>query len=79
MKSLKDIMKDPYGKIIISMLIGFGFACMFYTFCKNDDCYIIKAPALTDLEKYYYKIDKDCYKYSPYETDCKKNSFGVKI
>jgi len=54
------------------MILGFGLAALFRQACKGDDCYIVNAPSNNELKKYYYKIDEDCFKYTPVATQCKQ-------
>ena len=63
-------MNDPTGRIIVSLILGFGLAALFRQVCKGDECHIVEPPNLQDLKKYYYKVDGDCYKYTPYATKC---------
>ena len=66
---LSDIMQTKMGQILISLLLGFGLATLFRKVCK-ENCVMIKGPPSADLNKYFYKIDDNCYKYTSYATDC---------
>lgn len=68
---LLDILDTDSGQILISVLLGFGLATIFRKVCKDNSCMIIKGPSIKDVNKYYYKIDNDCYKYTPQATECK--------
>jgi hypothetical protein len=57
------------GKIIISVILGLGFASMFRRVCNQNNCLVIKGPKLKQMNK-YYRIDKNCYKYKPYPVNC---------
>jgi hypothetical protein len=67
---IKDLLESPTGQIIISVILGLGLATLFRKVCTSNNCIVIKGPNLKDLEKYYYKVDGDCYKYTPYVTNC---------
>ena len=67
---LSDIMNNPSGRILVSILLGLGLASVFRKVCSGQNCVIIKAPPSKDVNKYYYKIDDECYKYTPYATKC---------
>lgn len=64
------ILQTPTGRIILSIIIGFGLASLFRKVCNGKDCIVIKAPSANDINKYFYKIDDNCYKYTPYQTEC---------
>lgn len=69
---LSDIMDNPAGKIIVSIILGFGLATIFRKVCSGQNCVVIKGPSINEVSKYYYKIDEDCYKYTPYASSCDK-------
>lgn len=69
---IKKLFESKYGAIIISVILGLGLAAVFKQVCKGDDCLVINGPNLTDMNKYFYKIDDDCFKYTPYVTKCDK-------
>jgi hypothetical protein len=68
-----SILRSDRGKIVISIVIGFGFATMFRRACRKNSCYIIKGPKKEELQK-YYRIDQKCYQYNPYSINCPANS-----
>jgi hypothetical protein len=61
------------GKIIMSILLGFGLASLFRTVCKNKQCLIFYAPPLEQIQDKIYKNGKKCVKYSPVSTKCNAN------
>lgn len=67
---LNKILDSEVGAIIISIVLGFGLAAVFKQVCKGSDCLVIKGPNMDDVNKYYYKIDEDCFKYKPIVTKC---------
>ena len=61
------------GKIVMSLLLGFGLASLFRTVCNNHNCLHFYAPP---LDQFIDKIDKNngkCVKYSPVATKCSTN------
>ncbi len=71
---ITEVMNNPTGRILVSLILGFGLAAIFRQVCKGDNCVIVKAPDTNDLKKYYYKIDDDCFKYTPVATKCASDS-----
>lgn len=67
---LSDLMENPTGQMLVSILLGFGLATLFRKVCTGKNCVVVEGPALSDINKYYYKIDESCYKYTPYQTSC---------
>ena len=62
------------GKIIMSVLLGFGLASLFRTVCKDKNCLLFYAPPLEQIKDKIYKNGKKCVKYSPNATKCSLNS-----
>lgn len=58
------------GKLIMSILLGFGLASLFRTVCKNKNCIIFHAPPMEELKDKIYKNDGKCVKYSQVATKC---------
>jgi hypothetical protein len=65
------------GKIIMSILLGFGLASLFRTVCKDKNCILFHAPPLDDFKDKIYKSNGKCIKYVPVATKCTLNSKTV--
>ena len=61
------------GKIIMSILLGFGLASLFRTVCKDKDCLTFHAPPLEQIKDKIYKSSGKCVTYSPISTKCNAN------
>jgi hypothetical protein len=61
------------GKIIMSILLGFGLASLFRKVCKDHNCLIFHAPPLDDFKDKIYKNNGKCVKYTPVATKCNAN------
>jgi hypothetical protein len=68
--NMKKLFENHNVKIVISIIIGLGLASLFRKVCTGNNCIIVKSPPLEELEKYYYKIENNCYKYEPVATEC---------
>ena len=67
------------GKILMSVILGFGIASLFREVCKNRRCIIFKAPPLAELKDKVYKFDNKCYKYTTKQTKCDKSKKTVRF
>lgn len=67
---LTDMFKTEAGRIVLSILLGFGLATAFQKVCKGNSCMVIKGPPMKEIKDVYYRIDDECYKYTPYVTKC---------
>ena len=61
------------GKIIMSILLGFGLASLFRKVCKDKNCLVFHAPPLDDFKDKIYKTNGKCVKYVPLSTKCSTN------
>ena len=62
------------GKIIMSILLGFGLASLFRTVCKDHNCLTFYAPPLDEFKDKIYKNKGKCIKYVPVATKCSINA-----
>jgi hypothetical protein len=67
---LTEIVDTNAGSIMISVIIGLGLASFFRKICKDGRCIIIKGPDVNDITQNVYKLDNECYKYTPTTTKC---------
>lgn len=68
--NIHKLLKSDKSAIVISIVLGLGLAALFRKVCEGSKCIIVEGPALNETESFYYKIDKDCYKYTPVATEC---------
>ena len=61
------------GKIIMSILLGFGLASLFRTVCKDNNCILFHAPPLDDFKDKIFKSNDKCFKYNMISTKCSSN------
>jgi hypothetical protein len=71
---VKKLVDDKFGSIVVSVILGLGLAALFRRACKGDGCMVVKAPNAGEVSKYYYKIDADCFKYTPQVVPCPESS-----
>jgi hypothetical protein len=65
------------GKIIMSILLGFGLATLFRKVCKEHNCLTFYAPPLDEFKHKIYKNKDKCVKYVPIATKCSLNAKTV--
>jgi hypothetical protein len=68
--NIKSVLSTKAGSIIISIILGLGLAAVFRKACKDNNCIVIKGPKMQEVNKYYYKINQDCFKYTPVAAEC---------
>ena len=73
MISLSKYIHTENGKILMSVLLGFGLATLFRSVCKDRNCIIFNAVPLEKIKDKIYKFDNKCYKYNFKSTVCDSN------
>jgi hypothetical protein len=61
---VKNLMHTNMGKIILSVLLGLGFATLFRQVCNSKDCYRFIGPHHNALRDKIFATDSDktqCY------------------
>jgi hypothetical protein len=61
---LEKFVHTGTGKIIMSVLLGFGLASLFRTVCKDKQCLKFHAPPLEKINDKIYKNGEKCIKYN---------------
>ena len=69
---LTDIVSTEFGSILLSLIIGFGMASFFRKICKKGKCIVIQGPDVKTIQDTIYKMDNECYRYTPKMTKCNK-------
>ena len=71
---LEKFVQTERGKILMSIILGFGLASLFRTVCKDKNCVIFHAPPLEKFQDKIYKDGNKCFKYRAVATKCAINS-----
>lgn len=69
---LDKILNTKKGRIVISIILGFGLAALFKRECRNR-CIVRRPPKSSQVENNIYKHDNKCYKYQSEITTCSTN------
>ena len=67
---LEKFVHTETGKIIMSVLLGFGLASLFRTVCKDKQCLKFHAPPLDKIDDKIFKSNGKCVKYKSLPTKC---------
>ena len=71
---IETLLKTRNGRILISMLWGFGLACLFRKVCTGRNCIVYKAPSPSIMTNNIYSHNSKCYKYQVETTQCTKDA-----
>jgi hypothetical protein len=70
-------LKTPEGRILLSIILGFGLATCFRLSCTGNKCVTIKAAPISKTKDKVYKFKDKCYSYSAQPTSCKHVSAKI--
>ena len=76
---LSKFVHSKTGRIVMSILLGFGLASLFRTVCKDKNCIIFKAPPLDEIDNKIYKQNGKCYTYTSENIKCDSNKKNVMV
>ena len=76
---LEKFVHTERGKILMSIILGFGLASLFRTVCKDKNCIIFHAPPLDDFRDKIYKNGNKCFQFKAVATKCSSNSKTVEF
>ena len=67
---LRKFIQSDYGKLIISVILGFGLSTLFRKTCSDKQCMKFDGPPLDKIEGQTYKYDGACYRFKPNSVKC---------
>lgn len=76
---LRKLIQSDYGKIVISIVLGFGLATLFRKTCKNEKCMRFRGPSMDNIKDNVYKHDGKCYQFNPSSIHCSSTKRTVKF
>jgi hypothetical protein len=77
--NFKRLLTTPLGKILLSVILGFGLASLFRKACTDKNCIHFKGAAISDINGKTYMHDNKCYRYSSTSTKCDKKNKIVDV
>ena len=77
MISFESILSQNFGAIMISIILGLGFASLFKRVCKNN-CIIYKVDNYKNIKSSIYEWNDNCYKYEKVDVMCDKDKKYIK-
>lgn len=77
--AIKSLLNSTKGKIIVSILLGFGIATLFRKSCEKRNCLVFKAPSINKIKDKAFLFDEKCYKYSEKNVTCDNNKKILEI
>jgi hypothetical protein len=70
MLHLSKFLEHPTGRIVMSIILGFGLASIFKMSCKDKNCFVHKSPDVNNIVGNTYSFNGKCYNYNIKEVKC---------
>ena len=67
---IEKLLKNPYGAMALSSMLGFGLAAMFYKACDDHSCTAYVSPAQRDVLLKQHRFGESCYEYEKVDVAC---------
>jgi hypothetical protein len=67
---VRKFIQSDYGKLIISVILGFGLSTLFRKACTKKQCMKFKGPSLEKIKGQTYEYDDKCYQFKPHPVKC---------
>lgn len=74
---LQRLLNSKTGKIVLSIILGFGLATLFRKVCTDKNCIVFNGPVISEED--IYKYDEKCLKYSMESTTCDNAKKTIEI
>jgi hypothetical protein len=71
--NIKRLLNTSVGVLLISILLGFGVACLFRKVCTDGQCIHFKGAVIDTIHGKIYEHDNKCFKYMAKSTTCSKH------
>jgi hypothetical protein len=76
--NLSKLLHTKVGKVIMSVILGFGLATLFRSVCKGKNCMILEAPPMDEIKDKIFRHHNKCYKFNPVVTKCNAKKETIK-
>lgn len=68
--NFKRLLNTPFGVTLISIMLGFGLACLFRKVCTDGCCIKFQGAVIDTIHDKIYEHDDRCYRYKAKPTKC---------
>jgi hypothetical protein len=65
-----DLLKSKKFNFVFSFLLGLGLAAILRPACKGDQCLLMKAPPVREVESTTYQLGSKCFQFKVETGDC---------
>ena len=74
-----NIIDRPGFATLISIILGFGLACIFRPLCKGPDCLIIRGPPVNEIRGAVYQFGAKCVEFDAKAVECPSKDSKISV
>lgn len=76
---IRKFIQSHYGRMIIAVILGFGFSTLFRKTCDAKKCLRFVGPSLQEMGDQTYAYDDRCYQFKPNGAKCSSTKKTVRF
>lgn len=65
-----DFLKSHLGKKVVSVILGFGLATLFYRSCKEDKCIQFVGAPPSEIKDKVFRYNDKCFRFKQVAKKC---------
>ena len=73
MINLSKFVNSENGRILMSIILGFGLSALFKFTCKGKNCIIYNAAPSEEIKDKIFTFNQKCYKFEETSAECDNN------
>jgi len=79
MFDIANILKVPGLATLISLVLGFGLACIFRPLCKGPECVVLRGPPVAEIRGAVYQFGSKCVEFNTKAVECPVKGSTVSV
>ena len=70
LEKMYEVLKTEKFANFFSFMIGISVVAILIPVCKGGECFVKKAPSVSEMKENTYRIGEKCYQFKPKTTEC---------
>ena len=70
LEKMYEVLKTEKFANFFSFMIGISIVAILIPVCKGEECFVKKAPSVSEMKENTYRVGQKCYQFKPESTGC---------
>ena len=70
LEKMCEVLKTEKFANFFSFMIGISIVAILIPVCKGEECFVKKAPSVSEMKENTYRVGQKCYQFKPESTGC---------